>query len=87
MDKLVGRIMNLVRDDEQMSSAQIIFATIVAEDGEKHKIEWVQIPGDPTYGFLQKHHGMNFEDAWKNAKVDARVMFMRGIHGFNLIGN
>ena len=84
MRQLTGKIVSVRRDDEKFSSARIIFATIETEDGDMVPIEWANIYGENTFGFLAKLHGMDFENAWKNAKAGLKVRFVMGIQGFSL---
>lgn len=84
MRQLTGKIVSVRRDDERISSARIIFATIETEEGNMVPIEWANIIGENTFGFMAKLHGMDFEEAWKNAKEGMNVQFLKGIHGFSL---
>lgn len=84
MRQLTGKIVSVRRDDEKFSSARIIFATIETEDGDMVPIEWANIYGENTFGFLARLHGMDFENAWKNAKEGLKVRFVMGIQGFSL---
>ena len=84
MRQLTGKIVSVRRDDEKFSSARIIFATIETEDGDMVPIEWANIYGENTFGFLAKLYGMDFENAWKNAKEGLKVQFVMGIQGFSL---
>ena len=84
MRQLTGKIVSVRRDDEKFSSARIIFAAIETEDGDMVPIEWANIYGENTFGLLAKLHGMDLENAWKNAKEGLKVRFVMGIQGFSL---
>ena len=85
MNGTIGTIIDLKKDDMQMSSARIIFATIETECGSRMAIQWVNLQEEPMFGHFARELGMDFEDAWKNAAKDMKVYFYFGVHGFSIV--
>ena len=85
MNGTTGTIKYLRKDDMQISSARIIFATIEDINGLEMKVQWVNLKEEPMFGHFARELGFDFEDAWNNAEENMNVFFYFGVHGFSLV--
>ncbi len=64
------KITHLVKDDMRICSARVIFATLVDEHGEEHRVEWLSGPAvERPYGDWDYQETAEFVEAWKKAEV------------------
>ncbi len=64
------KITYIVKDDMRICSARVIFATLVDEHGEEHRVEWLSGPAvERNHGGWDYQETAEFVEAWKKAEV------------------
>ena len=68
------KISHIYKDDMRICSARVIFATLVDEVGNEHRIEWLSGPAvERREGFFEYKETKEFTEAWNKAEVGMKV--------------
>ena len=68
------KIIHIVKDDMRICSARVIFATLVDENGEEYRVEWLSgLAVERPTGVWEYLETAEFVEAWRKAEVGMKV--------------